>query len=182
VPVTSQNLLTLKFQIKSANAEWFLNIQQEPCQKSIAKKIDDLTDLINCKTTQTKRILKRTFVQQRKIIQCQEDSNSIILKIWKFIRQILGFLPDTSCDFSRSDKRRTKRIPAKKDLLKIVGQKSHHVSKDFFKIVQKSSMKPSSQNLGETKLNKGSDLEEKDSRHVCKVFLFESNKFTCLCT
>ena len=123
--------------------------------------------------------MKRTFVQQRKIIHCQEDSKSIILKIWKFIRQILGFLPDASCDFSQAE-RRIDRIPEKKDLLKIVGHKSHHVSKDFFKIVQKSSMKPSSQNLSQSKENKGS---EKNSRGVkCKVYLFESNKFACLCT
>ena len=138
-----------------------------------------LTDLINCESTQTKKILKRTFVQQRKIIHCQEDSKSIILNIWKFIRQILGFLPDTSCDFSHIDKSRRDRIPDKRDLLKIVGNKSHHVSKDFFKIVQKSSMKPSRQNLSKSKQIKGSSLN--DCRHVCRVFLFESNKFTCIC-
>jgi len=183
VPVTSDNLVTLKFQIKSGKAEWFMDIKQEPCQKSIAQKIDVLTDRINCKTTQTKKILKRTFVQQRKIIHCQEESKSIISKIWRFIRPILGFLPDTTCDFFHTDKRGRNRIPEKKDLLKIVGHKSHHVPKDFFKIVQKSSMKPSSQNLSQSKqINKGSQLKEKDSHHECQVFLFENNKFTCLCS
>ena len=39
VPVTSDSLVTLKFQIKSEKAEWFMNVKQEPCQKSIAQKI-----------------------------------------------------------------------------------------------------------------------------------------------
>ena len=39
VPVTPDHLVTLKFQIKSEKAVWFLNIKQESCQKSIAQKI-----------------------------------------------------------------------------------------------------------------------------------------------
>ena len=148
------------------------------------KKItsDGVTEKKNCKDDQSKKILKKMFVQQRRkyrrIKNCQRDTESIVRKIWRFIQQIFGInSSDSDCDFPNDGSPRDQR--QSKGLLKILGQKSSHVPKDFFKIVPKSNMKPSSQ---------GSDQQRSDTRRhsrerdLCQVFPYESKKFTCLCT
>ena len=142
---------------------------------------DDVTKMMKCKTAKSKKILKKTFVQQRKeyrrIKQC-EDNNSILTKIWQFVKHIFG-MENNHDDCNISSETKPRDGGQDRDLLKVVGHKSSHVPKEFFKIVENSNMNPSSQMALQSSKNKKRNSKNKES---CKNYLFENKKFTCLCT
>ena len=136
---------------------------------------------MKCKTAKSKKILKKTFVQQRKeyrrIKQCQ-DNRSIFTKIWQFVKQIFG-MENNHADCNISSETKQRDGGQDRDLLKMLGQKSSHVPKEFFKIVENSNINPSSQTVLQSSKNRKRNSKKKES---CKNYLFENKKFTCLCT
>ena len=138
--------------------------------------------MMKCKNAKSKKILKRTFVQQRKEYRrskkCIDETKSIITKIWEFIEQIFGMKKGyANCSFSAETKQMDRNQV--KDLLKIVGQKSSHVPRDFFKIVETPNMKPSAQTVP---LSSKNEKRKSKNKEFCKNYLFKNKKFICLCT